>query len=178
MNKINRKVLVIIVLIAAFGIGIGYAAINRTLTISGTSGIRNNSWDVHFENVQVATGSVSATIPAAIGTGSTSVNYEISLGIPGDFYEFTVDVKNDGTFPAKLSGNPVLSGVSTAQDIYINYTVTYSDGTTIKANDELDAGALKTLKVRVEFDRTISEEQLPTSNEALNLGFSMDYIQN
>ena len=176
-NKLNSKVLTIILLIAIFGIGLGYAAISRTLTITGTSGIRNNSWDVHFENVSVTTGSVTASIPAAIGTGSTSVNYEISLGVPGEFYEFTVDVKNGGSVPAKLSANPTISGVSTEQDVYINYTVKYADGTEIQANDELDPEEEKTLKVRVEFDRTISADQLPTSNETMQLSFSMDYIQ-
>ena len=177
MKKSNNKGLITLVLIAVFGISLGYAAISRTLTITGTSGIRNNSWDVHFENVSVTTGSVTASIPAAIGTGSTSVNYEISLGVPGEFYEFTVDVKNGGSVPAKISGNPVLSGVSTNQDVYINYTVNYADGTEIKENDELAPNATKTLKVRVEFDKNITQDQLPTSNETLNLGFSMNYIQ-
>lgn len=177
MKKTNNKFLLTLVLVAVLGISLGYATLSRTLTISGTSGIKNNSWDVHFEQIQVTTGSVTPTTAAVIGEGSTSINYEISLGLPGEFYEFTVNVKNGGSVPAKLSATPTLSGVSTAQDVYINYTVTYSDGTAIKANDELAPDQSKTLKVRVEFDNTISEDQLPTANETLNLGFSMDYIQ-
>lgn len=177
MKKTDNKLLLGLVFVVVFGISLGYAAISRTLTISGTSGIKNNSWDVHFETITVTQGSVSATKAATIEEGSTSVNYEIDLALPGDFYEFTVNVVNGGSVPAKLSATPTLSGVSAAQDVYVNYTVTYSDGTPIAANDELAQGATKTLKVRVEFDNKISAEQLPTSNQALNLGFSMDYIQ-
>ena len=177
MKKSNNKGLITLVLIAVFGISLGYAAISRTLTITGTSGIKNNSWDVHFEDVVVTEGSVEATKAAVIEENSTKVDYSVSLALPGDFYEFTVNVKNGGSVPAKLSANPTISGVSTEQDVYINYTVKYADGTEIQANDELDPEEEKTLKVRVEFDGTISADQLPTSNETMQLSFSMDYIQ-
>ena len=177
--KKNRKngLVVAIVMLLLVGISVGYAAISTTLNINGTSSIGGTTWDVHFENVKVSSGSVTATTAAKVETDTTKVTYAVTLSQPGDYYEFTVDVKNAGTLAAKLSAVPTLSGVSTAQDVYTNYTVTYSDGTTIKAGDTLAAGATKTLKVRVEFDSNITSSQLPTTAQSLTLACSMNYVQ-
>ena len=177
MKKKNNGFLLALAFVIMLGISVGYAAITTTLQINGTSSIGKATWDVHFENVKVTSGSVTATNAAAIDTNKTSIGYAVILSLPGDFYEFTVDVKNGGTIPAKLSGVPTLSGVSSQQDVYVNYTVKYSDGTAIGSNDELAAGATKTLKVRVEFDKNISDSQLPSEGNSLNLGFAMDYVQ-
>ncbi len=177
MKKKNNGLLLAIAFVVMLGISVGYAAITTTLQINGTSSIGKATWDVHFENISVTSGSVTATTAATVDTNKTSVGYAVTLSLPGDFYEFTVDVKNGGTIPAKLSGTPTLSGVSSEQDVYVNYTVKYSDGTAINANDELAAGASKKLKVRVEYDKNITDSQLPTDGSSLNLGFSMDYVQ-
>ena len=177
MKKKNNGLLYGLILVIMFGISVGYAAITTTLQINGTSSIGKATWDVHFENLSVTSGSVTATEAAVIDTNKTSIGYKVPLTLPGDFYEFTVDVKNAGTIPAKLSGAPTLSGVNTTQDVYINYTVTYADGSAITATDELAVGATKTLKVRVEFDKNITDEQLPSTASELSLGFSMNYVQ-
>lgn len=174
-NKKNSYIIIIALLLLVC-IGVGYAALTTQLKINGTSKIEKVTWDVHFENIRVTSGSATAT-KAAVVEGSTTVNYSVTLTVPGSYYEFTVDVKNGGTLPAKLSATPTLSGLSAAQDVYANYTITYSDGTAIKANDTLLAGATKTLKVRVEYDKNITASQLPTAEQTLNLTFSMNYIQ-
>lgn len=176
-NNKHTGYMVAILLLLVVGVGIGYAALTTTLSINGTSGIGKVTWDVHFENVAITSGSATATRPAAVDSNTTTVTYEVPLATPGQFYEFTVNVKNAGTLPAKLSADPILSGVSTDQDVYINYTVTYSDGSAIKANDTLAAGSTKTIKVRVEYDKNVTASQLPTTAQTLNLTYSMNYIQ-
>lgn len=176
-KKSSKKFVLSVLALLLLTITVGYAALSTTLNINGTSKINNATWNVHFENIQVTSGSVSATKAAAIDTATTTVDYNVDLTKPGDFYEFTVDVKNTGSINAKLSALPTLSGVSTAQDVYTNYTVTYKDGTAIKADDKLAAGETKTLKVRVEFDKNITNDQLPTEAQTLNLTFAMNYVQ-
>lgn len=173
-NNKNGFIIVIVLLLVC--IGVGFAALSTQLNITGTSNISKVTWDVHLENVKVTAGSATAT-KAAVVEGSTTVNYSVTLPVPGSYYEFTVDAKNGGTLPAKLSATPTLSGLSAAQDVYTNYTITYSDGSAIKANDTLAAGAARTLKVRVEYDKNITASQLPTAAQTLNLTFSMNYIQ-
>lgn len=173
----NSSYIAAILLLLLVGISVGYAAISTTLNINGTSSIGKSTWDVHFENLAVTTGSVTATTPATIQSDKTNITYTITLNNPGDYYEFTVDVKNSGTMAAKISATPTLSGVSTAQDVYINYTVKYSNGNAIAANDTLAVGETKTFKVRVEFDSNISSSQLPSTTSSLSLGFSVNYVQ-
>ena len=104
MKKRKRKVKVIL-LIMILCITVGYAALTSNLTINGTSNINSASWDVHWNNVQVTNGSVTGTnvtTAAHILTGNTEVEYSITLGTPGEFYEFTVDEVNTGTIDAMI----------------------------------------------------------------------------
>lgn len=175
-NNQKSTLIIAIAILLVVAISIGYAALTSTLNINGTAGISKVTWDVHFETIAVTSGSVTATTPPTI-TGTTTVSYALTLPTPGSFYEFTVNVKNAGSLPAKLASTPTMSGVSTAQDVYTNYTVKYSDGSTPAANNTLAAGASKTLKIRVEYDKNITNSQLPTAAQSLTLTYSMNYIQ-
>ena len=184
----NKKIMVVAIALLLL-ISIGYAAISTTLTINGTANIAATSWNVYFTNLQTTTGSVTPSVaPTVSGTNTTTLNYTVTLENPGDFYEFTVDVKNGGTINAKIAENGVSNTALTAeQDTYINYTVTYLDGTEIAAGDKLSkSGATisgitdtRTIKVRVEYDANITAEQLNALNDdlTLNLQFSLDYVQ-
>ena len=178
MKRMKKRLSVLVLLLLLMVVSVGYAALSSTLTVTGTSTINSATWNVHFANVQTTSGSVSATTsPTVSGTNTTSLTYAVTLTQPGDFYEFTVDVVNGGGINAKLSAVPTLTGVSTAQDVYTNYTVKYSDNTSPAANALLNAGATKTYKVRVEYDRNIEAEQMPTTPQEMTLTFYMNYVQ-
>lgn len=166
-----------LLLLLVITISIGYAALSTTLNINGTSTITKQTWNVYFDTLTVTSGSVTPTTAAAISSDKQTVTYTVPLTKPGEFYEFSVVVKNAGTLPAKISATPTLSGVSTAQDVYVNYTVKWSDNTTIAAGDTIAAGATKTAKVRVEYDKNITASQLPTADQTLSLKFSMNFVQ-
>lgn len=176
-NKGKKYLSIVILLLLLVGITVGYATLSSNLNINGTSTVGVPDWDVHFENLSTTTGSVSPTTAPTISANKLSISYAVPLQVPGDFYEFTVDVKNAGTIPAKLSALPTVSGVSSAQDVYVNYTFTHTDGTAITAGEKLAAGASKNFKVRVEFDRNVTASQLPTSAQNLNLTVAMQYEQ-
>jgi len=174
-KKKGLSILVLIVLLVC--ITVGFSVLSSTLNINGTSTINVPGWDVHFANVNVSSGSVNATTAPSITTDGLSINYAVSLEQPGQYYEFTVQIVNNGTMDAELSSAPVLSGVSTAQDVYTNYTLVYADNNTVpRAGDLIRAGNSRTIKVRVMFDN-VSANQLPTTSQVLNLGASMEYVQ-
>ena len=179
-------------------ISIGYAAISTTLTINGTANIAATSWNVHFNNVNVTTGSVTGTnvtTAPAVPNGSTtttSLTYNVTLEKPGDFYEFTVDVVNGGTIDAKIAENGITktmtiggNALTTDQAKLVNYTVAYSDGTAIADGDTLgksgtaNNGDTRTLRVRVEYKTDISNAELNAvdSDMALTLTFGLNYVQ-
>ena len=144
--------------------------------------MNNPTWDIHWNNVQVTNGSVTGTnvtTPATIDSAKTTVSYSIKLPKPGDFYEFTVDAVNGGTIDgmidtisSKLNGTEI-----STLPAYLNYTVTYSDGSSLQANQELKASTSETYKVRVEFKKDITNEQLPESIQTLSLQFTVTYRQ-
>ena len=159
-------------------VGIGYAFLSTNLNITGTTVLKDNRWDIHLENVVVTTGSVSSTLPT-LDTNRTTVSYSVSLNTPGDFYEFTVDAKNDGSidgmiesFTSLLNGNPI-----TTLPNALEYSVTYSDGVEIENNQILEAGEKETFKVRVAYKRDIEIGDLPSIETTLNLVFTITYVQ-
>jgi len=162
-------------MILLFGMGIGYASLSQTLEIDGTSDIDRASWNVHFENVQVTTGSVTAATPTI--TDNTSVSFSASLENPGDFYEFTIDLVNSGTLNAKLDDIEILPVLTSEQANYFQYSVTYSDETAIQKFDALDAGTQETILVRFKYLELADTSLYPEEDMDFDFSVSMNYIQ-
>ena len=59
MKSDRKRTILFIIILLVMSMGIGYAFLTTTLTIDGVSDIDSSSWDVHFENVQVQSGSVT-----------------------------------------------------------------------------------------------------------------------
>ncbi len=181
MKKTKRRAKLLLLLLILC-ISVGYAILQSNLTINGTAHMNNPTWDIHWNNVQVTSGSVTGsnvTSPATIDSAKTTVSYSIKLPKPGDFYEFTVDAVNGGTIDgmidtisSKLNGTEI-----STLPAYLNYTVTYSDGSSLQAKQELKASTSETYKVRVEFKKDITNAQLPTTNQTLSLQFTVTYRQ-
>ena len=174
IDKDNIKSLLFILIL---GLGLGYAYINSDLNINGTAQVNSANWDVHWANIQVKTGSVSADSPTI--SNQTTVNYSVVLNTPGDYYEFTVDAVNGGsidamidTIDSKLNG----STITTLPD-YLNYTVTYYDGVVLEPNHQLLHNTTEKYKVRIEYRTDIEVNQLPATNQTLSLQFTVTYRQ-
>ena len=195
MRKESKKQNIMIVIIALLlVVTIGYATLQTNLTINGTSKINNSTWNVHFNNPTVATGSVAidtsthANAKAATKDDATTVSYNVLLTNPGDYYEFTVPVQNEGSIDAMIDeitstiqiGTGIVTNITSSSDLptWLNYSVTYSDGVAIAPKHELNAGTTETYKVRVEFKRDIDNTQLEdAAGKELKLTFSVKYVQ-
>ena len=182
MNRRKQKITTQFILLSILLIGVVYAILQANLQINGTAKIQANTWDIHFDNIQVNENSVSigendsaATIDSE---NNCKVDFEVTLSIPGDFYEFTIDVVNAGTIDGMIGElNKTLKvnneTVSEVPD-YLDYSVTYADGMEILENHKLSAGVTETYKVRLEFKTDI--EELP---EAATITTSLEpqYLQ-
>ena len=194
-------------IISIVTLSVVYAALSTALTISGSTDVVASSWNVYLANGSFTTTipSVSSgTNPkpvssvysdykvfflATTGTGSCNsdcINYmsgtngsftTTPIEKPGDFKAISFDVVNDGTIDAKLDGF-TLSGISSDQDVYLNYYILYSDGTTPKSGDVLSAGSFDSMVLVIEFDKNVTADQLPTTNQNLDLSFTLNYVQN
>lgn len=168
--KNYKKLVVAGLLIAVFCVSIGFAALSTGLTIQGTATAKTTKWEVGLANPTKTGGVTPTTAPTISGT---TLSYAVSLNQPGDYYEFTVQVKNTGSIDAKLSAAPTITGTST----YMTHTVTYSDGTAVAANDTLAAGATKTLKVKVVYNTNLTAAQLPTADSSTTFKIALNYVQ-
>ena len=175
----NNKIILLLVLI--LGLTIGFALISTTLKINGIANLKSNTFDIHWnENSIVETeGSVDANAPASvIDQEKKTISFDAELIIPGDFYEFTVDAKNYGTVDGAIQGINLYyyeEGSSTPSSLpsYLNYTVTYADGTTPGIGDILKVGKSKKYKIRLEFKST--ETEMPSNPDNGTVTFKIDH---
>ena len=185
MRYKKKKVLPLLVFLL-LGLSLGYALLTQDLTINGITKVKGNTWDIHFDNVQInsnsvplSTGDSAATIDS---NDDTLVNYTITLSKPGDYYEFTVDAVNAGTVDGmigevinKLNGTVISS--TNPLPVYLDYTFSYADGAVVASNHLLEAGHTETYKIRVEFKRDIENDELPTADQTNSFSFGIDYLQ-
>ena len=174
----RQRYLYTVLIIILLTLSLGYALLTTNLNIVGTTVVKDNKWDIYFNNVQVSSGSVTASTPV-IDTAKTTVSYSVTLNLPGDYFEFTVDAKNAGTIDGMISAvSSKLNGTEiTTLPNYLEYSVTYSDGIAIQNNHLLEAGKTETYKVRVGYKKDITKDDLPSTEQTLNLTFSVTYVQ-
>lgn len=188
-SKSAQSIIVYALAAAIVFMSIGFATYAATLNIGGAGNnaqvtVKKAKWSVHWVNGG-SSDFVASTGSQPFATSSvtdTDVSFTTTLNKPGDFAEFTVQATNDGTFDAVLTG-VTLGGVSAAQDAYIDYSLTYNNGTPYTAstsglNIALDAGDTHDVVVRVEYVQPVSESALPTESDVtLYLTASLDYEQ-
>lgn len=183
MKKKRKSNLKLILILLVLGLTVGFALLTATLKINGIGRINKATWNIHWENVEEKDGSVTATTPAYIvDEDRTIVEYSIVLAKPGDFYEFTVDAKNDGTIDGMITAidNKLYDANDDVIDpipSYLTYTVTYSDGKEIEEDHLLKAGRSEKYRVKVKFKETITEDELPEEDISLSFKFSVTYDQ-
>ncbi len=168
MRKKRNNYLFILIFLLVF-IGIGFAVLSANVTINGSSKIINTDWDVHFENLNVVNGSVAVTSgynAATINTTTgTDISFSVPLHIPGDYYEFTVDIVNDGKINAIIPSieKKVNNEAITNLPSYAIFEVYDETRNTLGNYIPLEVGDTITIIVRVEYSFDISVSDLPTN---------------
>lgn len=203
METKNKNALIGGLLAVVFVMAVGYAAFATTLNINGTANI-TSSWDVHIENIAVATDGIKGTasdvvyaagtaedgtrvIPNSDNKPSLDAQFKATLVAPGDSVTYDVTVKNGGTLPAKLSaieftqteGNDAIADTTEGSTITDTRTIIYTY-TGIAQDDTLAAGASKTFQVTVTYNPQITtqpaEDKL-TSDLTMKLTYVQDTTQ-
>ena len=175
--KDRKKLLLIfgIVLVFVFSLTIAYAALSAVLTISGNAEVVASSWNIYLANPRVTNGSATTDLP--IIKSNSTLEFKTTLNMPGDFYEFTVDVVNDGDLDAMIENVVKNPELDSNQKKYLNYTVTYQNGEIINVNQLLSKNTTMPIKVRIEYRNDISASDLPSTSTNLNLSLTLEYIQ-
>jgi hypothetical protein len=84
-----------------------------------------------------------------------TVYFRHVLTKPGDVFTFDATYKNGGNIDAKLA-TVAQSPLNNYAQNYIDYSVKYSNGSTVAVNDPLNAGDSATYRVRVAYKDTVT----------------------
>lgn len=192
MRRNTLKTMAICALIIGVGgLTLGYAALTQVLNVSTTAKVQNSntSWNVLFEELRFPE---IKTTGNAIGgevtlTDTTVTLSGVVLTAPGDSVEYNFAVVNHGEIDAKLSSfvmkTPTITGVGDTKTEDENlvksayeYKITYDDGSVPTADDVLDSGGAKSLKLIITLKADVAN--LPTGDVTIDgLGATFTYVQ-
>lgn len=179
----NTQMFVIAILaVAVLTMSVGFAAYAQTLDINGEVKVASSLWNIQFDTTSYVESSGSVKVSAENRTLSgTSMTYNVTLTKPGDFYEFTINVKNTGTFDANLTGI-TMSTLTTEQAKYLTYEIDYNGTKYTNTTSGLSIALAKTsgvapVKVRVAYIQPDASKDLPSSEVTVPLTASLTYDQ-
>ena len=201
-NKKRNKVILLVILLLA--ISVGFAALATTLKINGSTSVTKQTWEIYWDNASIVptTNLATADIVKAAQTKTgdvTTLEWEVNLHIPGDYYEFTVDAVNNGSIDAMITsidskiGTDSIISTENGQLVedesvipsYLKYDVTYEDGTKPELNHLLakktnGVATREKYKVRVEYNKDLNSDDLDEVTspvEELTFTYSVTYGQ-
>ena len=174
-NYKTRFLLPLLVLVCV-SLGLGYAYLQTDLSIVGVTKLKDNEWNVHFDNIQPVEGSVEPVTAPSISE-LTTVSFSAQLENPGDKYEFYIDVVNSGTIDAMVDSLILLPELTTDQAKYLSYEVTYRNGAPISQHELLTQGQTKTLKVSFKYLENADTSNYPQEDTVFNIAATVNYVQ-
>lgn len=101
----GKKYLIAVLVVFILALAIGYAAFSDTLKITGTANA-NGTFDLQFQNVSVdsVVGANVEGTTAKISDDKNTLTVAVKdLAYPGAGAQFTVEIANIGTVPAKVN---------------------------------------------------------------------------
>lgn len=192
-NSINKRYIYIaIFFLLLVGISLGYSRLMATLSIDGDVTVSEVRWDMKLNNISVEDGSYTHSGVNTVSidpSNKNKISYTITLDKPGDFYEFTYDIVNNGTLASELSS---LVETGTSQEVisaatYIDYQVIGIPQVKDDLNnvhDVINAGTTRTVRVRIEYlEGVIDGIEIPGSDEldypdfTLTKTFEFSFVQ-
>ncbi len=103
-------------------------------------------WNMTFTNLNISDGSVSGNL----SLNDNVINLDVSLKDDTEFFEFTIDVTNNGSLKAKIEE---LNIDEDKDNEILKYNITYLDDTPIKVGDVLNSHTKRAIKVRIYYPK-------------------------
>lgn len=166
--KYKKSIIFFIVLF----ISIGFAYLSSSFNLNGLIGYKGNSWDIHFENIQIINDMANTESPI-LDENKVGVSFGVPFSEPGEFYEFSIDVVNDGSIDAMLD-EIIKSGITSTNSDYFDYNITYINGKSLSKNDLLAHGTKVRIDVVIKYKY---ETTIIAPSEIINFSLTLKYIQ-
>jgi len=149
MQERTKNILLGVLIIGLVSMTVAYAALTTNLQINGTATVAATTWDIHFANVAVDTGTGKTNLaqgdynlgtldPSASThtTGTLISGLTANLSKPGDKLVVNFDIVNAGTIDAKntsmvkhISSGSTVNNANTADtNDVVTYTIVCGTG--------------------------------------------------
>lgn len=122
-------------------------------------------WNIKLTNLHVKEGSKEGII----SLDNNLLNLKLVLEEENEFYEFTLDIVNEGTLSSELDN--INLNVENEKGI-LTYDIKYIDQTALKKGDILKSNETKTIKIRIDYPK--QEEKIYESLK-LNMLLELKY---
>ena len=165
ISRTNRNYIIIGLCAILVIMGVGYAAFQSQLKISGTSNIGAN---FNVKITSITPNSIVGTAldkPEITTYNDTSATFGVSLKSPGDSITYDITIENQGTIDAILK---------TITKTDTNNSAILFETSGVEENDELKVGKTTTMKVKVTYNPEVTSQ--PTDLES-TLNVELDYEQ-
>lgn len=158
----------IIIFLLILSISIGFAVLSSTLSIGSNITLADASFDVHFDNVEKVSSSIENDT-YTYQANNTVLNFNVSLDKPGDYIDYKLYVVNAGTIDAVLDTFNVT--IPSEVQNYLNYSLTYYNGTNPTSGDLLRKGTNMPLKLHVEYKYDV-DNFIPLETSSVTVSIS------
>ena len=172
----KRKSLAGVLVLLCLSLTLGFAYLTTELNINGVVNIASSRWDIHFENIEIGEDSVEATTEPTI-SNDTTITFAATLSNPGDFYEFTTDIVNDGTYDARIDSISLSPTLSSDEQEFSEYKIEYTEGGNVQIGDALDAGTSENIKVLLKYKTNQDSSKYPEEDTDFTVEVTITYVQ-
>ena len=154
LNRTNRNYIIAGLCMILVIMGVGYAAFQSQLKISGTSNIASN-FLVKITDIQSSVQSGQASDAEAPTHTDTTATFKTNLVSPGDSMKYDITVENQGNIDAVLESIEINDGNNPA--------ITFQTSG-IENGDELQVSQSDVLTVIVSYDSNVTSQPENTSS--------------
>ena len=174
-SKTNSMVLFLFSLVLM--LGVGYAYLNTEVSVVGAGKVTSSKWDVHFENIVVNENSFNSVEEEPTIIDDSTVTFNVGLDSPGQFYEFNIDVVNEGTIDAMIDDIIVSPELTPVQQKMFRYEIKYDDGVNVEKYQSLKAEEKKTIKVLFKYNELLDYIEYSEENQSFEFAVTIKYVQ-
>lgn len=174
-SKTNSMVLFLFSLVLM--LGVGYAYLNTEVSLVGAGKVTSSKWDVHFENIVVNENSFNSVEENPTIIDDSTVTFNVGLDSPGQFYEFNIDVVNEGTIDAMIDDIVVSPELTPVQKKMFRYEIKYDDGVNVEKYQSLKSKEKRTIKVLFKYNELLDYIEYSEENQSFEFAITIKYVQ-
>lgn len=180
-KRFYQNITIIVLGVAIILMSFGYATSYAKLESIPASVKEPATFDIHFDNlIKLSSTTINddKIIGPTIKDKSTSLSFTLNIK-PGETYEFTTDVVNQGTLNAKLSQIDLKAHkenmeVDQSFEEEINYKVVWDNDAEIRENEIIKSKTTKKLKVIVTSNMN---DELIDKEDTYSFTLDMSFIE-